>query len=521
MADGRPTDGAADLAVDTADLADRTADIAGSDALMDRIDRDERADRRGSDLRGSLGLNLSFRTRLTIGLVAASLIPLAGFGAILLILGTPAQSATLGRLLLFVLVVAAMLAILLAYLLAADLTAPLRAIAAAVERTSAGDLSTPIIVPGEDELARLAESHNRLAADLERRNRELGRILAAIESGSPRDSADFIAGRAAHDAMTAFGMIDAYVLMIDPREIPTEERIPGESLPVRAVLHLGGEERGGEDIGVLVGHLPATRKWERADQDLLALFASEVAVAIRNAQLFARVEAQNSQLLELDAAKDDFLRGVSHNLQTPLTSIRAYADQLVRDRPDRRLGIIAEQTDRLSRMVRQLLTVTRLESGALKPRSEVVALAHPIRRAWEALAAEGIQCKVDDRSAGWLAVADVDQLDQVLWALLDNALKYGERSPILVEIAPIPDQSRLRLTISDLGPGVAEIDRGRLFRRFERGADRTADDGSGLGLYVSRELCRAMDGDLVLEPQVAGRGASFSVFLPGEPPEEI
>ena len=126
-----------------------------------------------------------------------------------------------------------------------------------------------------------------------------------------------------------------------------------------------------------------------------------------------------------------------------------------------------------------------------------------------AIAVEGVQFKVDDRSGGWLAVADVDQLDQVLWALLDNAVKYGERSPILVEIAPVPEHSQLRLTISDLGPGVAELDRSRLFRRFERGADRTADDGSGLGLYVSRELCRAMDGDLVLEPQVAGRGASF------------
>ena len=505
MADGRQTDGAADLR-DPTSLAE----------LVDRAEREERAGDERSGLGGSFAFNLSFRTRLTIGLIAASLIPLGAFGAILLVLDSPAQSGTLGRILLFVLVVAAMIAILLAYLLAADLTAPLRAIAAAVERTSAGDLSTPIIVPGEDELARLAESHNRLAADLERRNRELGRILEAIENASPRDSRDFIAGRAAHDAMTAFGMIDAYVLMIDPREIATEERVPGESLPVRAVLHLAGEE-----IGVLVGHLPATRLWERADQDLLELFASEVAVAIRNAELFARVEAQNSQLLELDAAKDDFLRGVSHNLQTPLTSIRAYADQLVRDRPDRRLGIIAEQTDRLSRMVRQLLTVTRLESGALKPRSEVVALAHPVRRAWEALAAEGVPFKVDDLSAGWLAVADVDQLDQVLWALLDNALKYGERSPILVEIVPIPDHNRLRLTISDLGPGVAEVDRSRLFRRFERGAERTADDGSGLGLYVSRELCRAMDGDLVLEPQVAGRGASFSVFLPGEPPEEV
>jgi signal transduction histidine kinase/HAMP domain-containing protein len=410
--------------------------------------------------------------------------------------------------------VGAIVAVLLAYLLAADLTAPLRAIAAAVERTSAGDLSTRIVVPGEDELARLADSHNRLAGDLERRNRELGRILEAIERGSPRDSPEFIAGRASGDARSAFGMIEAQVLLIDPAEVPSGERVPGESLPLRAVLRVGTDE-----LGVLVGTLPATRLWERADQDLLELFASEIAVAIRNAQLFAQVESQNSQLLELDAAKDDFLRGVSHNLQTPLTSIRAYADQIGRDRPDRRLGIIAEQTDRLSRMVRQLLTVTRLESGAFKPRSEVVSAAHPIRRAWEALAATDVPFRVEDRSGGWLAVADVDQLDQVLWALLDNAVKYGERSAVSVDITPDPGVGRLRITVADQGPGVIESDRARLFRRFERGAERTADDGSGLGLYLARELCRAMDGDLVLEPSEAGMGAAFTIYLPGEPPE--
>ena len=289
-------------------------------------------------------------------------------------------------------------------------------------------------------------------------------------------------------------MIDAEVHLVDPSTIPEEERIPGESLPVRAVLRLGAER-----LGVLVGHLPATRLWDRADQDLLELYASEIAVAIRNAELFAQVESQNAQLLELDAAKDDFLRGVSHNLQTPLTSIRATADQLGRARPDRRLGIIVEQTDRLSRMVRQLLTVTRLESGALRPRGEVVALAHPIRRAWEALAVEDVPFEVRDRSAGWLAVADVDQLDQVLWALLDNAVKYGGRIPIDVDIeperepaAPHAGGNRLRVTIADHGPGVADADRGRLFGRFERGAER---NGRRRQRPRAVRLARAVPGD--------------------------
>ena len=502
------------MAIGSSQRAPATVDDANvTDDLRDDLD-DLAEDDAGRGI--GFGFSLSYRSRLTLGLIAASILPLAGFGIVVLVAGARmGPGETLGRVLLFAIVTATVVAVLLAYLLAADLINPLRAIAAAVDRVSAGDLSTPIEVPGEDELARLADSHNRLASTLERRNRELGRILAAIESASPRDGSEFLAGRAATDARSAFGMIDCEILLVDPDTVPGEERIPGEPLPVRALLRAGDDE-----LGVLVGHLPATRGWERADQDLLELFASEIAVAVRNAQLFARVEAQNSQLLELDAAKDDFLRGVSHNLQTPLTSIRAYAHQLQGDRPDRRLGIIAEQSDRLSRMVRQLLTVTRLESGALHPRSEVLALAPKIRRTWEALAAGDVPFSVDDRSEGWLAVADGDQLDQVLWALLDNAVKYGGRSPVNVDIVAAPGPNRLRLTIRDQGPGVAEPDRARLFGRFIRGETTGGDEGSGLGLYVSRELIRAMGGDLVLEPAPRGTGAAFSVYLPGEPADE-
>jgi signal transduction histidine kinase/HAMP domain-containing protein len=459
-----------------------------------------------------------FRLRLTLALISAAVFPLAGFGiwALARFSTSGAPDVTLAPALLFALAASAIFAVVLALILAIDLTSPLRTIADSVDRVSKGDLSTRIALEGEDELARLAESHNRLAADLERRNVELRRILAAIERASPSLGVDRLADMAGEDARAAFEMIDAVVLLVDPREIPTEEFVPGEPRSIRALLRVGDDT-----LGLIVGRLPATRTWEPADQDLLELFAAEIAVAVRNAQLFARVEAQNAQLVELDAAKDDFLRGVSHNLQTPLTSIRAYAEQLAGDRPDRRLAIIAEQSDRLSRMVRQLLTVSRLESGALKPRPEVLAVGPHVRRVWEALGQTGASFELADDAGGWLSVADPDQLDQVLWALLDNAVKYGAGTPVRASISPDPAGRQVRLTIADEGPGIATSDAEQLFQRFSRGGDG-ATEGTGLGLYVSRELCRAMGGDLVLEPD--GRDdrvpAAFTITLPGEPPED-
>ena len=462
---------------------------------------------------------LSFRTRLTLALLFAAIVPLAAFGIVVLafetLLGGQVANTTFAQILLFALAVLLAFAIVAAFALTTELLAPLRSVVAAVDRVSKGDLTSPMQVVGDDELARLADSHNRLAADLERRNSELGRILAAIDEVSLQDDVEALVQRTGADATSAFELIDATVVMGDPAIMDVEEVVPGVSRPLRAVMRAGGE-----DIGLLIGRLPATRRWEPADQDLLELFASEMAAAIRNAQLYARVEAQNRQLLELDAAKDDFLRGVSHNLQTPLTSIRAYAEQLDVASPDRRLGIIAEQSERLSRMVRQLLTVTRLESGALKPRSEVVSLATRVRKAWEALGVNEVAFTVDDDAGGWLAVADPDQLDQVLWALLDNAVKYGGGTPVRARIVVDTDEDRVRLTVSDRGPGVADADRDRLFARFERGGEASPDGGSGLGLYVSRELCRAMDGDLILEPGARARGAAFTVLLPGEPADE-
>jgi len=484
--------------------------------------------------------SLSFRARVTLAALVTAIAPLGVTAMLLAAYGELARDPAVARLFILGLALAVVLAVGSALYIVRAVSLPLRRITSAVESASRGE-SAPLAVAGEDELAHLAETQNRLAADVDRRNRQLQRIRIAAGSATPSAAGPATppAGAAAapsagaavlmgpagllatarSEVVAAFDLIDARVERVDPATIPPAERVPGEPIEIRAELR-AGEER----LGVIVGRLPATRSWDRPDQDLLELYGVVVGVALRNADLFARVELQNNALVAADEAKDDFFRGVSHNLQTPLARIRGYAERIAADTGDRRAQVVAEQSERLSRMVRQLLTVTRVDAGTIRPRAEVLALGPRVRRTWEALAAEDVELDLRDDAAGWLAIADGDQVDQVLWALLDNAVRYGGRGTVEVAIEPDEAEGALLLAVTDHGPGVDEADRDRLFGRFERGGSipgEAAGGGSGIGLYVSRALCRAMSGDLDLAPSATGRGAAFVVTLPAERAEEI
>ena len=159
-------------------------------------------------------------------------------------------------------------------------------------------------------------------------------------------------------------------------------------------------------------------------------------------------------------------------------------------------------------MVRQLLTVSRLDSGVLHPVPEVFAPAGLVRRAWEALGATGVEFSLDDRSGGWLAYADPDQVDQVIWGLLDNAVKYGGGSAITVSVELVRGEGAsadraageglraavgaLLLRVADAGPGIAEADRAHLFERYARGT-APGTEGTGLGLYCTAPVTPRSD----------------------------
>jgi signal transduction histidine kinase/HAMP domain-containing protein len=421
-------------------------------------------------------------------------------------------------LILVALVVALALALLMAWVLARVMVQPLGRLSAAVRGLGAGRLDERLSVEGGDELAAVAESHNRLADALAARNRSLALVLEAIAELAPSEGVERLLAAAPAAARRAFGFIDVSIELAPPGgPVPSpliEDHVPGEAPTFPTQLRAGGRV-----IGTLWTSIQPTREWGRADQDLLELFALELAAAIRNAQLFAEVE-------RLSETKSEFLRGVSHNLQTPLTSIRAIASQLATQRradggpagADRGLDVIVEQSERLSRLVEQLLIVSRLEAGTLHPQVEVFAPSQLVRRAWESLRPEGDGLVLDDTASDWLAAADRDRVDQVLWALLDNALKYAG-PPIEVTVRPsepedaLPPGEWLVVAIRDHGTGIAESDRAHVFERYGRLSDTIP--GTGLGLSVARGLVEAMGGRLWI-PATVGEGATFAFSLTAE-----
>lgn len=231
-----------------------------------------------------------------------------------------------------------------------------------------------------------------------------------------------------------------------------------------------------------------------------------------------------ARLQETRQAQTDFVANVSHELRTPLTSIKGTVETL-RDGAvddvavrDHFLATVEDETDRLIRLVNDLLLLSRVDSEALPLRGRPLVLAEVAQVAVERLAplaqARGVTVQVIASPDLPRAHADPDRLAQVLVNLLDNAIKYspsGGAVTVRVEQAG----ERLQVRVEDQGPGIPaeELDRvGERFYRTDKARSR-AEGGSGLGLSIARALVEAHGGELRLE-STAGAGTVVTVTLP-------
>ncbi len=223
--------------------------------------------------------------------------------------------------------------------------------------------------------------------------------------------------------------------------------------------------------------------------------------------------------------RTSFVSNVSHELKTPLTSIRMYAELLGEDRvtdPEKRgkyLAIITAESQRLGRLVNNVLDFSQLEQGRKKYHLEDLMLAELVSDVVDAqslrLEAAGISVEQRLEAAGAITIrADRDALEQALINLIDNACKYAAAGKELV-LELERHGPHCRLAVMDRGPGIDREHANKVFDKFHR-VDHSLtrrQDGVGLGLSISRRLLRDLGGDLVYEAR-AGGGACFTIILP-------
>jgi len=238
----------------------------------------------------------------------------------------------------------------------------------------------------------------------------------------------------------------------------------------------------------------------------------------------AELRQANEQLKSLDRLKDDFMSSVTHELRTPLTSIRALAE-LLRDDPKIALAqrrqfieIIVSETERLSRLVNQVLDMAKIESGHADWHTQEVDLGALVSQAMNTTAEMFRERQIDVRVSLPAQVpplkADPDRLMQVILNLLSNAAKFVPLSGGRVGVSLSSDDSGVTVVISDNGPGVAPEQRTLIFDRFRQGGDAAnRPQGTGLGLPISRQIVEHFGGRLWLEsdPQ---QGTRFLFYLP-------
>ena len=231
----------------------------------------------------------------------------------------------------------------------------------------------------------------------------------------------------------------------------------------------------------------------------------------------------NARLTRLDQEKDDFLSQVSHEVRTPMTSIRSFAQILLETRDldpgtaQRYVGIIHDESVRLTRLLDSTLDLSLLERGEAPWQGQEVdpeAALESSVQVCKGLAGTNVALVSGERARGVMVEANEDRLRQVFINLISNAIKYNTSAAPQVLVRSAVREGQYEVLISDNGPGIRPEDRERIFSKFVRGQAQaqSGTGGAGLGLAISWQIMRGLGGSLALVPQ-EGAGACFRVQL--------
>lgn len=288
-----------------------------------------------------------------------------------------------------------------------------------------------------------------------------------------------------------------------------EGAVPGDGLRVVA-LSVSGTPNG---LLALRGISPAGD-----DRELTRAFANHVALALERSVL--REQAMRAALVEeVDRLGRSLVAAVSHDLRTPLATIKLASTTLidsggrVADEDSRELlGLIDAQSDRLDRLVANLLDMTRIQAGTLQARPEPIEVADLVEEAVEVLGTSVPEKRISIGLPPDLPLVDADRVlaRQILVNVIDNAMRYAPEDTVVEVDARLASPARVEVSVTDEGPGVPEDERSVIFQMVN---NRETGGRTGLGLLISKAFAEAQGQEIWAE-DAPSKGARFTFTLP-------
>jgi len=399
------------------------------------------------------------------------------------------------------------ISLLCAFLFSRYLTRPLGQLIKASRRVAAGDFEAVVRLRSTDEWRDLAQSFNSMTAevktlfaDLGRRKEELDHVIGSMQEGLlvlDRGGKIIVANESARKLVgqeTLEGKFFWEVVRMTPF-VELVHRVKKEKRGQTAEF-ISGEK----NIICRASYLPA--------QDSVVATLHDI-----------------SEIQKLNRMKKDFVLNMSHELRTPLTAIRGYAETLEQEMGGEQRGYvetILRHTDRLIKIVEDLLTLSTLEERSPSLESEAVdlrALAEPVFKVFEPKArAKNLALRLVVEDSLPLIQGDPFRLEQMLINLIDNAVKYTEKGSI--EVILKKAEHGIAVEIADTGIGIPEEDQDRVFERFyvvDKSRSRKLG-GTGLGLSIVKHIVLLHGGKIDLR-STPGVGAKFYIYLPSGGPE--
>jgi two-component system phosphate regulon sensor histidine kinase PhoR len=401
-----------------------------------------------------------------------------------------------------------------AYVTVKRLTEPLIAIERAAHKYANGDLDFRVFVSTPEELRSLGQAMNTMAEQMKvrittvsRQRNELEAILSSMVEGVV----------VLDQQMRIKSLNKAAATLLDK----DADAVRGRPL-IECVRNADIDEfaeRAYHSVGPIEGNVTIY------NDDIIHLQLHGTVLTRENGRRIGTLLVLNdiTRLKQLEDVRKDFVANVSHELKTPITSIKGFVETLLdgaiedKDQAQRFLTIISNQTNRLHAIIEDLLSLSRLEQHEAPIEFDYYSVAEVVNAAKEICEprAQSKGITIEDtysgKSSAWL---NPNLLEQALVNLVDNAIKYSsENTRVKVEVTNRRQQ--LRIAVADTGQGISRRDQARLFERFYRTDKARSRDmgGTGLGLAIVKHISIAHGGEVTVDSEL-GKGSTFTVTIP-------